>query len=254
MMGDYPNEFERDIYDDGEYMVNVAPHKRTNVLLVNKPLGKVTPTTRQLPGPGHTYGFIDLHDEETAGDVLGSWQAHRRAPQGVPGKDFVRLNKYASMSGAVTAKNVATFRRCNDIRLGESGMGPVDGPYFPDSNTVFGKPSLDSAPISDLLTNAYQRRYVAEQRVNRTMRAGARASKKPTYALSQHTKASLGHTKVPAPAPKAMFKLRQFQDVPSRVSHHNYAYSQTDRGRGQPSPQYGRRSTPEGTQRPMAQA
>lgn len=184
--------------------------------------------------------------------MLGSWQAHRRGSEPPPGKDFVRLNKYASMSGAVTAKNVATFRRVNDIRLGEGAVpSSADGCYFPDSNTVFGRPSPDSAPFQDLLTNAYQRRYIAEQRVARAQRAKTQAgSMRPTYARSQHTKASLGHTKVPAPEPKPMYKLAQFKDVPSRVSHQNYDYNYSRTagsmsGREQ-QPQYGRRSTPQG--------
>lgn len=242
----YDDPLNRDIYDDGEYKIEVPSHKRTNVLLVNRPLGKVVPATRTLPGPGHTYGFVDLHDDEGAGDVLGSWQAHRRGTEEPPGKDFVRLNKYASMSGAVTAKNVATFRRVNDIRQGERAVPTsADGVYFPDSNTVFGRPSPDSAPIQDLITNAYQRRYIAEQRVARAQRAKSQTISNKTYARSQHTKASLGHTKVPAPEPKPMFKLKQFQDVPSRVTTQNYDYnhSMTHGATTSSMPQYGRRAT-----------
>lgn len=238
----YDERLNADIYDDGEYKIPMPRQHRTNVLLVHKPLGKTTPTTRTLPGPGHTYGFVDLHDDEGAGDVVGSWQHHRRAPDPIPGKDFVRLNKYASMSGAVTAKNFATFRRSNDIRLGEGAMPPMDGPYYPDSNTVYGRPSPDSAPMSDLISNAYQRRYIAEQRVSAAQKA-RRTRGRPQYAASQHTKASLGHTKVPAPAPKPMFKLRQFQDVPSRIDNNNYenAYAMTTGS----IPRYGRRSQEE---------
>jgi len=235
----YEERLNADIYDDGEYKISVPRNQRTNVLLVHKPLGKTTPTTRTLPGPGHTYGFVDLHDDEGAGDVVGSWQHHRRAPEPVPGKDFVKLNKYASMSGATTAKNFATFRRCNDIRLGDGAPSVMDGPYFPDSNTVYGRPSPDSAPMSDLISNAYQRRYIAEQRVAAAHKARQRTGR-PKYAVSQHTKASLGHTKVPAPEPKPMFKLKQFQDVPSRISTQNYAagYAMTTGS----IPKYGRRS------------
>jgi hypothetical protein len=208
--------FQRDLYDDGSYAYECPRSQQTNHLLVRKPLGQVKPSCYSLPGNNHTYGFVDPQDAEGAGDIVGSWQTHIPAPQGVPGKDFVRLNKYGAMSGCVTAKNVATFRRYNDCRVGEV-LPPRDNIYYPDADTVYGRPSPASVPIADLINNSYQRKAITMKRARRAD-LEMRKPRKTNFTQTSHTRASLGHTKVAAPAPKPMFKMKKFQNVPSRVA------------------------------------
>lgn len=216
----------RDIYDDGDYKRDVAQYRKTNHLLVYPQLGKVKPTTYSLPGGDFTYGWTDSNDEEGAGQVVGSWKSHKAAPEALEGRDFVRLNKYAAINGATTAKNVATYRRANDIRVGQgsiSGNGTrgQPQPYFPNADTIFGRPSPACAPIADVLNNSYQRKWIAEQRTVRT--AENQKRKQLKYAQAQHTRASLGHTKVQAPQDtREPFKLRQFANIPSRVRTNGY--------------------------------
>jgi hypothetical protein len=229
----------RDIYDDGDYKREVPQYKKTNHLLVYPQLGRVKPSTYNLPGGDFTYGYTDPADEEGAGAVVGSWKSHRPAPEALEGRDFVRLNKYAAINGCTTAKNVATYRRANDIRVGQ---GAISGnsryprgqpaPYFPNGDTIFGRPSPACAPISDVLNNSYQRKWIAEQRMIRT--AEGQQKRQMKYAQAQHTRASLGHTKVQAPQSTASpFKLKQFQNVPSRVrteGYRNHIFANTTGG------------------------
>lgn len=240
-----------DIYDDGKYKLPVPAYKRTNALLVRNPLGEVKPTTWSLPPRDHIYGYADAQDEEGASEVVNSWLEHQGPPRELPGRNFVELNKFATMSGCTTAKNLSQFRRTNDVRLGAQNA-PISHmtSSFPDSSTIFGRPSPQSAPISDLLNNNYQRTWIQGQRYQREMKS----TKQRPYARSQHTKASLGHTKVRAPPPKKMFKLKQFENVPSRISMTNPSYQndysstyQNERARstGRRSPIAGRRATPQ---------
>eukprot|EP00462_Mataza_sp_D1_P004465 CAMPEP_0175101830 /NCGR_PEP_ID=MMETSP0086_2-20121207/8056_1 /TAXON_ID=136419 /ORGANISM="Unknown Unknown, Strain D1" /LENGTH=258 /DNA_ID=CAMNT_0016376487 /DNA_START=50 /DNA_END=826 /DNA_ORIENTATION=+ len=218
----------RDIYDDGDYKREVAQHKKTNHLLVYPQLGKVKPSTYNLPGPDFTYGWTDDANEEGAGQVVGSWKSHHAAPDALQGRDFVRLNKYAAVNGCTTAKNVSAYRRANDIRVGQGAISGSRGKskeklYFPNADTIFGRPSAAKSSFSEVLNNSYQRRWIEEQRASRT--AAVIQKRQLKYARASHTRASLGHTKVIAPETDklANFRLKQFQDIPSRVRAEGYS-------------------------------
>lgn len=215
---------DNDIYDDGDYRRNVPRYRKTNHMLVRRPLGRVKPTVYELPEDRFTYGQANSYEREGAAEVVGSWATGTDASVGVPknaARDFVRMNKRAAMNGCVTAKNVATFRRTNDIRIGQGyAQSPVasedPGIYYPNASTVFGKPSPAPQSIGALLNNTYQRRWVQEQRDYKRA-GGAEATRKPlNFAYSQHTRASLGHTKVRAAPPAPLFKMAQFQNVRSK--------------------------------------
>lgn len=229
----------RDIYDDGDYKRKVCQIKKTNHLLVYPQLGRVKPTTYNLPGSDFVYGYKEQTEEEGTAQVVGSWKSHKAAPEALEGRDFVRLNKYAAMNGCTSAKNVAAYRRANDIRVGQgsiSGNGSYNNnnpvPYFPNSDTIFGRPSPACVPIADVLNNSYQRKWIGEQRNIRSADKQQRRHMK--YAQAQHTRASLGHTKVQAPQNnQAPFKLRQFANVASRVrteGYRNQLFSNTTGG------------------------
>jgi len=242
--------FYKSVYDDGEYKVPVPRTRRTNHLLVNPVLATVKPTTWNLPQSDHTYGYSNPVDMEGAAELLSNWSIHQPNAQRMPGSDFVALNKYASMNGCTTAKNVSSFRQMNDIRLEESNY-PVQGnTYYPDNQTVYGCPSVPSASIHALVTNSYQRSSIEQRRNMESTRMAARQTRKRNQ-VPRMTKAALGHFKVPAPAAKARFTMRQFQNVPGRVSQQMYANTT------RPTPVAGRRSqsagAPQGVPEPMYQ-
>jgi len=206
-----------DIYNDGQY--RVPRSKRTNVLLVRPQVGKVKPTTYDLPSEGYVYGRKDIGDEEGAREVVGSWKNHTPNPDAEPGRDFMRLNKGAVVHGCTTSKNISSYREEHDIRL-QTGPVPRYGsgtdPSYPNATTAFGRPSKPSTPINSLLCNSYQRNWIASQR--QTAKAEEEVSaKKQKKQPAAHTRASLGHVKVKKDAPKKPFKLKQFVNVESRV-------------------------------------
>ena len=49
--------------------------------------------------------------------VVGSWQEHAPAPESIPGRDFMKLNKASVSHGAVNSKEMTTFRQTHDARL-----------------------------------------------------------------------------------------------------------------------------------------
>lgn len=216
--------YTNDVYNDGEYkLAHTLPHQRTNVLLVKNPLGKVKPTTRTLPNPGFTYGYVEPFDSEGARDVLSTWHQHQRNPAPAPKTNFVELNKQSAMQGCVNAKNVASFRRTYDVPMAEGTRAPYQKVYYPDQQQVYGMKSAPSAPLAALLTHSYGRASVHENRHTYTRRATQKRARESRKLAQYTTQASLGHTKVAAPPPKAMFKLSQFKDVPSRVTLGQYA-------------------------------
>jgi hypothetical protein len=214
----------RAIYDDGPYMIpHTRPQNRTNVLLVKNQLGKVKPTTRTLPPPDHRYGYVEHYDSEGAKEVLQHWQQHTPNPAPTPSTDFKALNKYGAMNGCVTAKHVSAFRRTNHIPMSEGYSNQPRDTYFPDENQVYGIKSSPSAVLHSLLSNSFARQAIIENRITYGKRAAAKQARRTQKLSTYQTKASLGHTKVPAPQPKPRFILRQFQDVPSRVTLGQYA-------------------------------
>lgn len=203
----------RNVYDDGDYKKDVPEHQQTNHLLINKKLGQVKKSVYRLPNSDHVYGYTDASDHEGAHDLLSNWSQHIPNDAPVPERDFVQLNKYATMNGCITAKNVAVYRRTNDIRRGDNSNQPYYGMYFPNQTSVYGKPSAPSAQINKLLTNEYQRNYIHAKRAQDARRSMQR---RPRSTIA-HTKASLGHTKVPAQPAKPMYKMKRFANVESRV-------------------------------------
>ena len=155
--------------------------------------------------------------------VVNSWQKHVPAPESVPGRDFVRLNRSAVTKGAVSSKDVAAFRSTHDARLKNSasltrGAAPQLDPSF-----TYGRPSKPSTPIHDVLTNSFQRNAIVEARrqaaLTEARRAREEAARPGQFGSSQHTRASLGHMKLLAPPAKEPFKLEKFKQVTPRIGY-----------------------------------
>lgn len=252
---------DSDIYQDGDYRRNVPRFQKTNHMLVRRPLGKVKPTVYELPEDGFRYGQSNSYEGAGAGEVVGSWATTTHTGVGQvhnAQRDFVRMNKHAALHGCVTSKNVSTFRRTNDIRLGQGYQAQAtrrdeNQQYFPNQSTVFGKPSPASASIGALLNNTYQRRWIQDQRDLKKL-SNKSAAKPVDYAYSQHTRASVGHTKVRAPPPKPVFKLARFANVKSKYlggavlggvqSRALQRQQQASGGSGRPASRGSQRGTP----------
>lgn len=210
-----PLAFPGDIYEDGDYRKIAPRDQKVNTLLVRSQLGKVRATTYSLPGDTFVYGQQDQLVEAGAAGSVNSWQEHRGNAAEIPNRDFVRLNKYAAMNGVTTSKDVADFRCVNDIRQPPANTSAPSMAYFPPPETTYGRPSAKSIPIVKLLQNNYQREWIGEERQRKINELNTNSQ--PKTIKLQHTRASIGHTKVPAPEPKKMYKMKQFDNVPSRA-------------------------------------
>lgn len=156
--------------------------KQTNCLLVRRPIGKVKPTTYTLPPEDFCYGKVEKIPDH--GNLL-AWN--------VPEKQS------------------------------RPSRSKQQKPY--DENTVFGRPTPPTSSLASVITNQYQRDWIAEQRKLQAAQLAAATRKRgdsrgATQPLRppRNTAASLGHTKPREPSsPQPLFKMKRFQDVPSRV-------------------------------------
>lgn len=219
------------VYDEDFYRRrNVPLNLRKNNLLIRKEIGRVRRTTYDLPQPAFIYGKSNRSDAVGAAETVGNWNyGNPASPSAMDArKDFIKMNKFASSSGCITAKNVAAFRRTTDFRIGEMRY-PKPGldktrSFFPNKDTVFGKPGERNANMANIMNNHYQRKYIEERRV--LQRETALNIQKMNLKSSsfKHTKASLGHTKVAHPPAEKLFKLKKYDSVKSRI---NFKRSQT---------------------------
>lgn len=226
-----------DPYEERDYRKSSAK-LRLNPLLVKIQTGKGRASTYSLPPEGFTYGRRDNFEEEGVREVVNSWQKHSPAPESVPGRDFVRLNRSAVVKGAVSSKDIAAFRSTHDARL-KSGATITKGaaPQL-DQSFTYGRPSKPSTPIHDVLTNSFQRnaildarRRAAAEEARRLRNEGSKAGK---FGSSQHTRASLGHMKLKAPEAREPFKLEKFKAVGPRIGYQGLS---TGAAQQQQSPQ-----------------
>lgn len=140
----------------------------------------------------------------------------------------MKMNRTAVVKGAVSSKDIAAFRSTHDARVkqGASVSSSKGAPLRLDPSATFGRPSKPSTPIHDVLTNTFQRNAIIQARRSaadaEARRLAAESSKAGKFGSSQHTRASLGHMKIRAPASRAPFKLNKFQQVPPRIGHQGY--------------------------------
>ena len=81
---------------------------------LHRPLEARAPTGE--PVAGERRDSAAAHDTLTTTlplAVLATWVEHHANPDSVPGRDFMALNKRATISKMVTAKDVTAFRKVN---------------------------------------------------------------------------------------------------------------------------------------------
>merc|ERR1712100_922341 len=89
----------------------VRKTEQTNPILQRLELGKSRRSTYELPDDGFVFGRPNIHDGEGSAEVLSTWVEHHANPDSVPGRDFMALNKRATISKMVSAKDVTAFRK-----------------------------------------------------------------------------------------------------------------------------------------------
>merc|ERR1712153_194598 len=83
---------------DSEPVVRVVRKTEAfNPLLQRVVLGKSKRSTYGLPQNQFVYGKPNIHDGEGCAEVLSTWVEHHANPDSLPGRDFMALNKRATI-------------------------------------------------------------------------------------------------------------------------------------------------------------
>eukprot|EP00928_Gymnodinium_smaydae_P056941 TRINITY_DN40225_c0_g1_i1.p2 TRINITY_DN40225_c0_g1~~TRINITY_DN40225_c0_g1_i1.p2 ORF type:complete len:231 (+),score=53.80 TRINITY_DN40225_c0_g1_i1:125-817(+) len=140
-----------------------------NAVLVRDDVGRARKTCYDLPDEGHAYGRAEPADLEGAREVVGYWAAHvPRAKKNADVQDFRKINKLATKNGISDAKNLAQFRRENDVKVLDAGpQGPL--PKVIPSDVIpsfaYGRKSRPSTPVASVVGMQYAAEY--EEALNR---------------------------------------------------------------------------------------
>eukprot|EP00931_Biecheleriopsis_adriatica_P004812 TRINITY_DN106423_c0_g1_i1.p1 TRINITY_DN106423_c0_g1~~TRINITY_DN106423_c0_g1_i1.p1 ORF type:complete len:253 (-),score=59.51 TRINITY_DN106423_c0_g1_i1:89-847(-) len=199
-----------------------------NAVLMRDDIGKAKPTIYNLPPEGHAYGRSEPADVEGAREVTMHWAAHVPRPrQGPDCQDFRKLNRTAAKSGVRNAKDLAEFRRTNDIRMvnpGPAGVLPKVIPSDVIPSFSYGSKSRPSTPIAHVVGNQYAVEHEEALDVQyRALEEDRMRNEKTRIKLTQAAKdrisnARLRMNEIRNPQePKEPFKLTKFKRVGSKL-------------------------------------
>jgi len=219
-----------EVTSDGDIVVGrVRP--KNNPLIHRSEVGKPSFHNDLPPLPeDYTFGAPLKRDPEGAGEVMLTWQCHS-PPQSKMvydfGRDFLALNRRSVEVGCTTAKDVADYRKGNDVRIKPkvTGKRPLIAPpsIIKDPNHAFGARSGESESVADLIQNRWEFEWVAEQKlrmesIERTKNKEAERRASPARRAARITPAAALAKSTPTPHPRETFTLPQFKNVPARYS------------------------------------
>lgn len=200
-----------------------------NVVLTRDDVGKAKRSCYDLPSEGFAYGRAEPADMEGAREVTTHWAAH--VPRPKPGRDcqdFRKINKIATKVNISNAKQLANFRRDNDVRLihpGPSGPLPKVIPSDVIPSFAYGRKSRPSTPIASVV--GYQYAAECEEALDDNYNAydamKSQTDGKQRVRLTKHATSRIRDSKVRSALssgyeePRELFKLTKFKKVPSRL-------------------------------------
>lgn len=200
-----------------------------NVLLVRDEVGKGKPSCYNLPPPGHAYGRSDPPDAEGAREVIKKWVAHQPMPDKLSDlQDIRKINKMATQKGVVNAKQLAEFRKENDVRLtprsGAIGI-PMTIPSAHNASYTYGRKGKPSTPITSVIGGQFaiqsemaleaQYRAYAEQLEQEA--PGGKHRIKLTKAAADRISNARHQREHGLPEASEPFKLQKFKKVSPRL-------------------------------------
>jgi hypothetical protein len=210
---------------DQEPVVRVVRKtEASNPLLQKAQLGKSKRSTYNLPQNQFVYGKPNIHDGEGCAEVLSTWSEHHANPDSQPGRDFMALNKRATISKMTTPQDVTAFRKAHDIRLQRGDTmsfsgGKVVLPSDMDPAHCYGRSNRPSTPIADVIQSAYECDWVDHQ-----MHRRAAKEQQDMAALDKmrnpDTAASRGHAiaRQQQPPQQQPFIMSKFKNVKARTN------------------------------------
>ena len=216
--------------EDGDIIVGrVRP--KNNPLIHRSEVGKPSFHNDLPPLPeDYTFGAPLKRDPEGAGQVMLTWQSHAPPKSKMSydfGRNFLALNRNAVGASCTDAKAVADFRKSHDVRIKPkvTGKRPTIAPpsVISDPNHAFGARSGESESVADLIQNRWECERVEEQKermsaIERAKDKEAQRRASPARRAPRITPAAAAARATPTPHPRDTFTLKQFRNVPSRVS------------------------------------
>ncbi|XP_043914743.1 cilia- and flagella-associated protein 77 [Protopterus annectens] len=199
---------------EGERLGITRASMLQNHLLIQAPLGKARRRGLPLPEPGFIYGRNNYVQEGGVASAISHWDINEPVKHiSQMDRDFVALNRAAVKAGLVTAPEHYYFRATHDIRCkdmkSESGRSHIT--RLPPDMT-FGISTRPSTPISDLLANTYQDRWLQDQRSAEKVHQ-AKDQKKVQLGKVFETRASLLRKYQPPIDPAPLWQLPRFQKI-----------------------------------------
>eukprot|EP01028_Stygiella_incarcerata_P004135 TRINITY_DN1873_c0_g1_i1.p2 TRINITY_DN1873_c0_g1~~TRINITY_DN1873_c0_g1_i1.p2 ORF type:complete len:210 (+),score=50.15 TRINITY_DN1873_c0_g1_i1:131-760(+) len=189
-----------------------------NPLLVAPEVGVSKPSHHKLPPPETVFGKVCMKDEYDTSTLLHDWKEYAPNPSSKPGRDYIKMNRIGARAGVTKASEARMFHETHDMRR-ESGKDRKErtssaSMVHTDKDAVFGKRSGSPTDMRSL----FQHDFVPERGEKLIF---AKKTKKAREASP--TKASLGHQKTAAATPQETspskaFKLRRFENVPSKIA------------------------------------
>lgn len=202
-----------------------------NVVLLKDDVGRAKKTTYDLPDEGHAYGRAEPADLEGAREITMHWAAHVPRPKPGPDtQDFRKINKLATKINISNAKQLAEFRRENDVKLiqaGPSGPLPKVIPSDVIPSFAYGRKSRPSTPIASVVGYQYCAEYeeALDQNYQKYDAMHAQAGGKHRVRLTKAASSRIGDArKIKSAAslaasaePKQEWKMKKFGKVGARL-------------------------------------
>jgi len=200
-----------------------------NVVLVQDDVGKAKQSCYDLPDEGFAFGRAEPADMEGAREVTMHWAAHvPRAKAGPDCQDFRKINKIATKINISNAKQLAGWRKDNDVRLIDQGpAGPL--PKVIPSDVIpsfaYGRKSRPSTPIASVVGYQYAAEYEEALDTSYTQydamksQMGGKTRVRLTKAASAQISnaRSRNRAALSGEGPKELFKMSKFKKVQSRL-------------------------------------
>ncbi|KAJ3238895.1 hypothetical protein HDU81_006906 [Chytriomyces hyalinus] len=224
----------------------------SNPLLVKDAVGKTRPTVFDLPGNDHVYGKkVDRNPEECASQVLQHWNVKATSKHAIPALDYITMNRNTAKHGINSPRAIRDYRKQHPVRIkvgdhnlfggdvarardGNGGGEPLTSsearklkllgtlPHDSDPNFVYGMPTRPSTPVSYLMTDKFQREWIAAEsrrnadhlRLEKERRRGHHHHHRPnnskTHAKDADSSAQQPRVLIVDKDPRTLFKMSKF--------------------------------------------
>lgn len=203
-------------------------NRSRNAILLRDDVGRAKPSAYDLPHESHSFGRAEAPDIEGAADVLMSWAAHMPGPaEGPDRRDFLRMNKMAAGCRVTTSKDLAEFRKSNDIKVAPVGPGGTLPKIIPSDvypGFAYGVRARPSTPIHQVVNGDFEAAESARLDLLYKQRGDASEARQRKYKvqMTKATRAQIDNARAQKLAqgvePPAVFKMSKYRNVSSRLS------------------------------------